>query len=91
MSDQITIIGIVASICTGVSLLPQLFKIQKDMECNISLLMLAVVFLGNSFWIWYGVLKQDMILRIKESVCTTTCMSIFRRLGYPCHGLFRNS
>ncbi len=65
---QTEIIGIGASIFTGGSLLPQLVKLvkEKDPE-NISMGMMAVLFIGLVFWVYYGVLKDDLIIIISNS------------------------
>jgi MtN3 and saliva related transmembrane protein len=64
-----TIIGIVASILTSLSLLPQLLKIIKEKKSgDISLLMLGVLFAGLGLWIYYGVLKEDWILITANSL-----------------------
>ncbi|MBL7712864.1 MAG: hypothetical protein JNL13_10380 [Chitinophagaceae bacterium] len=89
MLNQVTLIGIVASICTGVSLLPQLFKIYRDKECQVSVLMLAVLFLGNAFWVWYGILKQDAIIIASNSfsilvnLCVTALWLKYRGQTVP--------
>ena len=63
-----TIIGIIASIFTGISMLPQLIKILKEKKAkNISVLMLIIMFLGISGWIYYGILKKDYIIIISNS------------------------
>lgn len=63
-----TIIGIIASIFTGISMLPQLIKILKEKRAkNISVLMLVILFLGISGWIYYGILKKDFIIIISNS------------------------
>ena len=57
--DTTTIIGISASIFTGILLLPQLIKIIKKKEADdIFLWMLASLFLGLRFWIYNGCLKK---------------------------------
>ena len=54
-------IGIGAGICTGVSLVPQLFKIIKSKKAeNISYFMLAILITGLAGWVWYGVRKNDL-------------------------------
>ena len=64
----ITIIGILASICTAVSLVPQLIKLLREKKAeNISLVMLAVLFAGVGLWIYYGFLKKDFIIIISNS------------------------
>ena len=63
-----TIVGIIASIATGTSLLPQLFKILKEKKAeSISLWMLLILFSGLAAWIYYGVLKNDWIIIISNS------------------------
>ena len=54
-------IGIGAGICTGVSLVPQLYKIIKTKKAeNISYGMLAVLIIGLAGWVWYGIRKSDL-------------------------------
>ena len=65
----LNIVGIGASILTATSLLPQLVKIVKDKKADeISLYMLAILFAGVALWIYYGILKNDMIIVISNSV-----------------------
>lgn len=66
--NQVTIIGIIASICSGISLLPQLFKIFKEKKTeNVSFGMLAVLFVGVILWIYYGYQKDDWIIMISNA------------------------
>ena len=66
--DYTTIVGLVASIATGTSLLPQLIKIIKEKESeSVSLLMLLVLFIGLAGWVYYGILKEDWIIIISNS------------------------
>lgn len=62
-----TIIGIGASVFTSTSLIPQLIKILKEKKSkDISIVMLAVLFMGLSLWVWYGFLKDDRIIIISN-------------------------
>lgn len=64
----ITIIGILASILTASSLIPQLIKIFKEKKAqSISIAMLAVLFAGLSLWIWYGILRNDLIIIVSNA------------------------
>lgn len=66
--DKITIIGIIASIFTGISLLPQLIKIIKEKKADdISMWMLGVLFTGLAMWVVYGFMKNDLIIIIANS------------------------
>ena len=63
----ITTIGVVASLFTATSLLPQLIKILKEKEVEgFSFITLAVLSIGLCLWISYGILKQDWILIISN-------------------------
>ncbi len=66
--DTITIIGILASICTGMSMVPQLIKLIKEKKPgDISIYMLVVLFAGVGCWIAYGIMKSDWIIIISNS------------------------
>ncbi|MDF2192155.1 SemiSWEET transporter [Paraflavitalea sp. CAU 1676] len=61
--ETIQLIGIAASIGTGISLLPQLVKIIREKKAeNVSMPMLAVLFMGLVLWVIYGILKKDWII-----------------------------
>lgn len=63
-----TLIGISASVFTAVSLIPQLVKVMKEKEAgDVSLLMLVALFVGLGLWVYYGVLKEDMIIIISNA------------------------
>ncbi len=66
--DTITIIGLSASVLTGISLVPQLYKIVKEKKAeNVSFPMLIVLFAGLGLWVWYGVEKEDLIIICSNS------------------------
>jgi MtN3 and saliva related transmembrane protein len=66
--DTETLIGILASIFTSIALLPQLIKIVKEKKSDgISYLMLSSLMLGLSLWIWYGIMKSDVIIIISNA------------------------
>jgi MtN3 and saliva related transmembrane protein len=63
-----TWIGLAASICTGVAMLPQLIKTFKEKKPGgISYVMLAVLIVGLAIWIWYGTVKEDWIIIISNA------------------------
>jgi MtN3 and saliva related transmembrane protein len=54
------VIGIVAGVFTGVSMLPQLAMIiHKKKAADISLGMLLILLCGVGLWVYYGILKKD--------------------------------
>lgn len=59
--DLTQVVGIVAGICTAISLLPQLLKIIGSKKADdISLFYLIILLCGLSLWIWYGILRDDV-------------------------------
>ncbi|HEX2684315.1 MAG TPA: SemiSWEET transporter [Ferruginibacter sp.] len=70
--DIQTWIGISASICTAMSLIPQLIKVLKEKQAeDVSLWMLVVLFAGLGLWVYYGILKKDLIIIISNSFSFT--------------------
>jgi MtN3 and saliva related transmembrane protein len=66
--DLTEITGVAASIFTAGCLIPQLVKLVKEKNAeNVSLGMMAVLFIGLVLWIWYGILKNDPIIIISNS------------------------
>jgi MtN3 and saliva related transmembrane protein len=66
--DYETLIGIGASALTATSLIPQLVKLIKEKESeNVSILMLLVLMGGLACWIYYGILKEDLIIIIANA------------------------
>ncbi|MGN6646011.1 MAG: SemiSWEET family sugar transporter [Cytophaga sp.] len=69
--DIAVIIGVLASICTTLSLLPQLIKMIRTTKAgDVSYLMLAVLFVGGILWVVYGVLRNDPVIIVSNCVST---------------------
>lgn len=63
------IIGTIASALTAVSAIPQFIKLIKEKKANdISALMLCVLLTGLGLWVYYGVIKNDLILIASNSI-----------------------
>lgn len=76
MSMQ-TVIGVTASICTAVSLFPQLVKIIREKkESDISYWMLAILITGLALWVWYGFVAEDYIIIVSNSVSLLINISV---------------
>ncbi|WP_226064541.1 SemiSWEET transporter [Kaistella polysaccharea] len=55
------ILGLVAGGITSVAMLPQLIKVLKEKNVeDLSLMMIAVLIVGLSLWVWYGILKDEL-------------------------------
>jgi MtN3 and saliva related transmembrane protein len=66
--DTTAILGWVAGVCTATALLPQVIKTIKEKKAQTtSVVMLVVLFLGNSLWIAYGIMKKDWPIIITNS------------------------
>lgn len=65
---SVQLVGIIASVLSAVSMLPQLIKILKEKDAeNVSMLMLSVLLAGLGMWIYYGTLIKDPIIIISNS------------------------
>ena len=85
MDEKIILaIGITASTCTAICLLPQLVKIWKEKKAEaISIPMLAVLLLGLALWVVYGVVKKDIVIIIANVVSIVlNLVTIFFSLRY---------
>jgi MtN3 and saliva related transmembrane protein len=66
--DNARLIGIFASLGTGLSLIPQFLKILKEKKCeSISIVWILVLLLGVCCWVWYGILKNDWIIIVSNA------------------------
>jgi len=55
------ILGLIAGGITSVAMLPQLLKVLKEKNVeDLSLMMIIVLIVGLSLWVWYGVLKDEL-------------------------------
>jgi MtN3 and saliva related transmembrane protein len=73
-------VGLLASICTTVALVPQLIKILQARKAeNLSLLWVFILLAGLISWIFYGYLKKDIIIIISNitSVVLNGLIAIF--------------
>jgi MtN3 and saliva related transmembrane protein len=67
--NQPTWIGLIASILTTLAAVPQLVKICKEKKAeNISLMWVVILFLGLCGWIYYGILKKDIIIFVSNLI-----------------------
>ncbi len=66
--DSTQILGFIAGIFTGISLLPQLIKIIKEKKTEaISTWMLLILMGGLALWISYGVLINNLPIIITNA------------------------
>lgn len=61
------VMGILASILTAISMLPQLIKMIKEKDAeNVSILMLSILLASLALWMYYGILIKDWIIIISN-------------------------
>lgn len=67
--NEITLIGIGASIFTATAAIPQLIKIIRCKKGDdLSKPMLVVLLAGLALWVVYGLMKKDMIIAIANTI-----------------------
>ena len=65
---NVQLVGIISSVLTASSMLPQLIKVIKERDAeSVSLLMLGVLLAGLGMWVYYGILIKDLIIIISNS------------------------
>jgi len=76
MNQPVFWIGLVAGICTSISLLPQLIKLVKEKRAeNISIPYLVLLFIGLCLWIVYGIMKRDMPIIFTNGFAALTSLA----------------
>lgn len=69
---NVQVVGIVASVLSATSMLPQLIKILKEKDASsVSMLMVSVLIAALGAWIYYGVLIEDPIIIISNAFSVT--------------------
>lgn len=78
------IIGLIAGIFTGISMLPQLIKIIKGKRGNeVSSIMITILLLGLGLWVYYGFLKDDFPIIITNAFSfSISSLVLFFKLYY---------
>ena len=78
----VTLIGLVAALCTTVSYIPQLKKIWVTGATeDISLKMFLILAAGIALWVVYGVLQGDAVIILANSVSLAfLCAILFFKL-----------
>jgi MtN3 and saliva related transmembrane protein len=78
----VTLIGLVAALCTTISYIPQLKKIWVTGETeDISLKMFLILAAGIALWVVYGVLQRDVVIILANSVSLAfLCAILFFKL-----------
>ena len=85
MQYGIYILGMLAAALTSLSYLPQLQKaMPRNSTSDLSLKMLVVLSAGLCLWIVYGVLKDDWVIILANSIGATLSLAV---LGFKIRDL----
>jgi MtN3 and saliva related transmembrane protein len=69
MISLVTVVGLLAALCTTVSYVPQLKKVWQTRSTeDISLKMFLILAAGIALWVIYGVLKRDIVIVLANAV-----------------------
>jgi MtN3 and saliva related transmembrane protein len=75
--DTTQIIGILAAVFTTIANIPQAYIIIREKSAReVSATTYGILFLGTSFWVAYGILKEDWPIIVTNSISTLTSMII---------------
>jgi MtN3 and saliva related transmembrane protein len=85
MQYGIYILGMLAAALTSLSYLPQLQKaMPRNSTSDLSLKMLVVLSAGVCLWIVYGVLKDDWVIILANSIGASLSLAV---LGFKIRDL----
>ncbi|MBB4807839.1 MtN3 and saliva related transmembrane protein [Chryseobacterium defluvii] len=80
------ILGIIAGTLTSISMVPQLVKVLKEKNVeDLSWVMLLVLIIGVSLWVWYGIIKGEWPIIISNTfsvllnITLLICYMIYRK------------
>lgn len=80
------ILGIAAGVLTSVSMIPQLIKVIKEKNVeDLSWVMILVLIIGLSLWVWYGILRNELPIILSNAFAVLvnltllTCYILFRK------------
>lgn len=86
----VEVVGIMAGVCTAISLLPQIIKVVREKKTHdISLFYLIVLLCGLGLWTYYGFLKDDLPIiatNIFSMVLNITMITLGVRYKRRVHG-----
>ncbi|MDI6806592.1 MAG: SemiSWEET transporter [Candidatus Aenigmarchaeota archaeon] len=75
--DLITVVGLIAAICTTTSFLPQVIQSWRTRSTkDISLPMYAVLVVGVFLWLVYGVLINKLPIILANGITLALALSI---------------
>ncbi|MDP3732040.1 MAG: SemiSWEET transporter [Candidatus Omnitrophota bacterium] len=75
--DQVTIIGMLAAICTTIAFIPQVYKIYKTKHArDLSLPMYVLFSVGVLLWLVYGIIINSLPVILANGITFISCVYI---------------
>jgi len=77
LMDHITLIGLMAAICTTTAFVPQVIAILRTGNVEgISVLMYSIFTVGIALWLSYGILVQDLPMLLANSISLVLALMV---------------
>lgn len=75
--DQITLIGMLAAICTTIAFIPQVYKLYKTKHArDLSLPMYILFSVGVLLWLIYGIIINSLPVILANGITFILCLYI---------------
>ncbi len=75
--DRITLIGMLAAVCTTIAFLPQVYKIYRTKHTrDLSLPMYILFSAGVLFWLIYGIMIKSLPVILANGITFISCIYI---------------
>lgn len=75
--DRVTLIGIIAAICTTIAFFPQVYKVYKTKHTrDLSLPMYIIFSAGVLLWLVYGIIINNLPIIAANAVTFISCVYI---------------
>ena len=75
--DQVTLIGMLAAICTTIAFIPQVYKIYKTKHArDLSLPMYIIFAVGVLLWLIYGIIINSLPVILANGITFILCLYI---------------
>lgn len=83
---NVEVLGLVAGALTSIASMPQLIKVIKTKNVeDISWLMLIILIVGLSLWVWYGIQNDELPIILSNSFAVLVNLTLF-----ICYLIYRN-
>jgi len=75
--DKVTIVGMLAAICTTIAFIPQVYKIYKTKHArDLSVPMYILFSVGVLLWLLYGITIRSLPMILANGITFISCLYI---------------